>query len=425
MINDMAIHLRGLFRIARDQETFQRIRKDIEENIRFSGRNLWILILAILIASFGLNVNSSAVIIGAMLISPLMGPIMGIGLGASINDIALLKRSAQNFLFATSFSLLTSTLYFLFTPLDDAHSELLARTSPNIYDVFIALAGGFAGIIAISGNNRGNVLPGVAIATALMPPLCTAGYGLATLQWKFLFGAFYLFIINGVFIALSTYLFARFIRFPLVHDRDKQKDRRQQRLIWALTLTTLIPSVFFSYQMLRGNQFRQNANRFIEQEIVRNGAIVLSKEINAGNREIKLYLAGTRINKTPNEFAELLSKFYALPNVKLDLQQGQNLHDIRHSLNDLQQKFEQKNSQDVYIRYKLDSIQDHNAQIQKIADELPLLFNGIIGVFRGREHEILILTDKKIKIENMDSVKLKSWLSLRLSQDSIKLILAK
>ena len=192
-------------------EEFTQVKLEIEKGIRFNGTNLWILIIAILVASLGLNVNSTAVVIGAMLISPLMGPIIGMGWSACINDLELLKKAARNFAFATVASLLTSTFYFTFTPLDEAHSELLARTAPNIYDVLIAFFGGMAGIIAIGSKNKGNVLPGVAIATALMPPLCTAGYGIATGQWSFFFGALYLFIINSVYIALATYVFVKIV----------------------------------------------------------------------------------------------------------------------------------------------------------------------------------------------------------------------
>ena len=175
----------------------------ISKNVEFKGANLWILIFAILVASVGLNVNSTAVIIGAMLISPLMGPIMGVGLAAGINDFELLKKSLKNLGIAIAISIITSTIYFSFTPLNDAQSELLARTEPSIWDVLIALFGGLAGIVAGSRKEKSNAIPGVAIATALMPPLCTAGYGLATGNVYYFFGAFYLFFINSVFSSSS------------------------------------------------------------------------------------------------------------------------------------------------------------------------------------------------------------------------------
>lgn len=202
------------FSLHHEKEAYSKVIETIEQGVVFKGTNLWVLIFAIFIASLGLNVNSTAVIIGAMLVSPLMGPIMGMGLAMGINDLALLKKSANNFAFAVSISLITSTFYFYISPLNEAHSEILARTSPTIYDVLIAFFGGLAGILATSSKLKGNVIPGVAIATALMPPLCTAGYGLASGNLSFFSGALYLFFINTVFIALSTFLTVRFLKFP-------------------------------------------------------------------------------------------------------------------------------------------------------------------------------------------------------------------
>jgi len=203
----------GKFKLATEREDLQFIRKEIESGIEFKGTNLWILIFAILIASLGLHTNSPAVIVGAMLISPLMGPIMGLGFGVAINDFKLLKRSLINCLFASSVSLMMSTLFFLLTPLHESTSELLHRTSPNIYDVLIALFGGLSGMLATSSKLKGNVVPGVAIATALMPPLCTAGYGLASGNMRYFFGALLLFLINTIFIAAATFVITRLLKF--------------------------------------------------------------------------------------------------------------------------------------------------------------------------------------------------------------------
>lgn len=208
-------------------ETIESIRKGIE----FKGTNLWVLIFATFVASLGLNTNSTAVIIGAMLISPLMGPIMGFGLGLGISDFDLIKRSFRNFATATVFSVITSTLFFLISPISEAQSELLARTQPTVYDVLIAFFGGLAGIVASSTKSKGNVIPGVAIATALMPPLCTAGFGLASGNLYYFFGAFYLYFINTVFISLATYVVVRlynpqiemFARFKMKSSFHKTK----------------------------------------------------------------------------------------------------------------------------------------------------------------------------------------------------------
>ena len=203
-----------------ERATVDSIRKGVE----FKGANLWILIFAIFMASLGLNVNSTAVIIGAMLISPLMGPIMGVGLSVGLNDFELMKRSLKSFLITTAFSVTTATIFFFLAPIAGSQSELLARTSPTIYDVFIALFGGLAGVVALSTKEKGNVIPGVAIATALMPPLCTAGYGLASGNLIYFLGAFYLYFINSVFISLATFLGVRVMHFQRKEFVDKTRE---------------------------------------------------------------------------------------------------------------------------------------------------------------------------------------------------------
>lgn len=218
------------FNLEEDKASEDEIIENVKKGIEFKGMNLWVLIFAIFIASIGLNVNSTAVIIGAMLISPLMGPIMGIGLGIGINDFELIKKSYKNLGVAVLISVITSTFYFLITPLSDAQSELLARTTPTIWDVFIALFGGLAGIVAATRKSISNVIPGVAIATALMPPLCTAGYGLATGTLSYFLGAMYLFFINSVFISLATYLIVRFTKFHKKEFLDPLREKKSKTL---------------------------------------------------------------------------------------------------------------------------------------------------------------------------------------------------
>lgn len=214
-------------------ETIESIKKGIE----FKGTNLWVLIFATFVASLGLNTNSTAVIIGAMLISPLMGPIMGFGLGLGISDFELIKRSFRNFATATIFSVITSTLYFLISPISEAQSELLARTQPTVYDVLIAFFGGLAGIVASSTKSKGNVIPGVAIATALMPPLCTAGFGLASGNLYYFFGAFYLYFINTVFISLATFVVVRLLKYPKKVFLDKQREKIVTRYVGIIVFS--------------------------------------------------------------------------------------------------------------------------------------------------------------------------------------------
>lgn len=297
----------------------------IREGVSFRGTNLIILVLAIFIASLGLNTNSTAVIIGAMLISPLMGPIIGIGLGIGITDFDLLKRSVRNLSVAAVFSMLASCLYFLISPVAEGHSELLARTSPTIYDVLIGFFGGGAGIIAICSRSKGNVVPGVAIATALMPPLCTAGYGLATLQMHYFLGATYLFIINSIFICLATFIGVKLLHFHPVATVNPLRAKKIRRLVYGLAILTLLPSIYLTYNMLRQSRFEINADKFVAQECQWLDTHVLSSSEtwNKSGRQINLTLIG----KSMPQDSLLLAlssrlKFYNLEGTKIKIFQG-------------------------------------------------------------------------------------------------------
>ena len=256
--------------------------KSIRDDVTFRGINIIILVLAILIASLGLNTNSTAVIIGAMLISPLMGPIIGIGLAVGIHDFELMKRSFRNLFMATLFSVATSCLYFLVSPVNAHHSELLARTSPTIYDVFIGFFGGAAGILAIGSRVKGNVIPGVAIATALMPPLCTVGYGLATWQMSYFFGAFYLFFINSVFIACATTLGVKLMKYHVKDFSNPQRARRVRRTVYAVAILTMIPACWLTWRMYRQSTFEANCDRFVAQQFDFQGTQVLHTQAKFG-----------------------------------------------------------------------------------------------------------------------------------------------
>jgi len=236
----------------------------IQRAVDFKGINVWLLGFAVIIASVGLNVNSTAVIIGAMLISPLMGPINGVGLAVGTYDMELLHRSIRNLLFMVGISLVASTLYFLLSPLGDAQSELLARTRPTIFDVIIATFGGLAGIVAASRKDLPfTVVSGVAIATALMPPLCTAGYGIATWQLSYAFGAFYLFFINSFFIALSTFVMVRYLRFPRHKYIDPRREKIVRRVIIVLAILTAVPSIFSAVSVIKETVFNTQVNKFV------------------------------------------------------------------------------------------------------------------------------------------------------------------
>ena len=266
----------------------------IKAGIWFRGQNVWILAFSIIIASVGLNVNSTAVVIGAMLISPLMGPIIGLGLAMGTNDLDLLKLAAKNLLVMVLISLAASTLFFLLSPLNLVNpTELEARTSPTIYDVLIALFGGLAGILENSRKERGTAIAGVAIATALMPPLCTAGYGLSSLKFHFFFGAMYLFIINTVFITLATYVMVKYLRFKTAAGLDPATVTRRRHLITALILIVAIPSLYSAIVMVRDTNFERNVESFVrENRLVSRSYISDYRIYKDHGRKVEVFLTG-------------------------------------------------------------------------------------------------------------------------------------
>lgn len=308
----------------RSKEDEQVTVESIRNGVEFKGTNLWVLIFATFIASLGLNVNSTAVIIGAMLISPLMGPIMGVGLAVGLNDFELMKRSLKSYLVATLFSVITATVYFAFTPLDEVQSELLARTSPTIYDVFIALVGGLAGIVALATKEKGNVIPGVAIATALMPPLCTAGFGLATGNLLYFLGAFYLYFINSVFISLATYIGVRVMHFQRKQFVDKVREKLVRKYIIGIAIVTMCPAVYLTYNIVRETIYQSSTNSFISSELQFPDSQVLSREISFDKQEIKVVLIGKEISEDQLQAARHKLADYKLNNTKLVIFQGAN-----------------------------------------------------------------------------------------------------
>ncbi|HNT42336.1 MAG TPA: DUF389 domain-containing protein, partial [Tenuifilaceae bacterium] len=280
------------FNLESELDSYDRIHESIVKDVVFRGTNLWILMFAIIIASVGLNMNSTAVIIGAMLISPLMGPINGMGYSIATYNMKLFKISLKNYGFAVLAGLFASTLYFSISPISTAHSELLSRTTPTIYDVIIALFGGLAGIVAISSKQKGNVIPGVAIATALMPPLCTAGYGLATGQFNFFFGALYLFTINTVFIGISSVAISQILKFPIIADMDVRQKKSINRWISTVIIVVLLPSIYFGYRLVQNEKFNLNASRYISNVSSFEGNYLLRNNIDVRKKIITLTYGG-------------------------------------------------------------------------------------------------------------------------------------
>lgn len=285
------------FNLLADKAPNEVIETRIRDGVALQGATPWILMFAILVASIGLNVNSTAVIIGAMLISPLMGPIMGVGHGVAVHDFTLVRSALTNLFISTVIGLVVSALYFMLTPLSEAQSELLARTSPTLWDVLVAMFGGMAGIIGVTREEKSAVIPGVAIATALMPPLCTAGYGVATGQWHFFGGAFYLYSINCVFIALSTFVGIRLLRFPYHDFVDARTERKVKYAMWLIALVTLIPSVYLATALVKKELYRSRALQFVRNEFVFKDAYVVDARVDVPSKKIDVSLIGTPIRQ--------------------------------------------------------------------------------------------------------------------------------
>ncbi len=371
----------------------------IKKDISFRGPTAWILILAIFIASIGLNVNSTAVIIGAMLISPLMGPILGVGLAVGTYDIEMLVRSLKNLAIAVTISLITSTIYFAITPLNIEQTELLARTKPTILDVLIALFGGFAGAIAGSRKEKTNVIPGVAIATALMPPLCTAGYGLATLKLEFFFGAFYLFFINSVFISLSTFIVVKYLRIPLVSVIEKAKLSRYRNILVAFIIITVAPSAVIFYYVIQETRFKVSAEKFISQECYFEGSELINSKIRHSDSlsVIDLYYIGDEINEEEEkELSSLLEEYKISGNetfpstkkteIKIHQEQS-NTREFEKKMTELNNDIRMKVVGDLYERNEA-LIRDKDKKIEVLEQELIRLSKKDTIPFRQLSNEM-------------------------------------
>lgn len=424
-----------------EEETIANIRADAS----FRGAQLWVLIFAIFIASLGLNVNSTAVIIGAMLISPLMGPIVGMGLAVGINDLDLLRVSAKNFGVATIISVATATVYFLLSPYRELQSELLARTSPTLYDVLIAFFGGAAGIVAIATGGKGNIIPGVAIATALMPPLCTAGYGLATGQWVFFLGAIYLFFINTVFIAVATFLGVRLMQFKLHPELNHERAVRARRILIFMVVLTLVPAGFMTFSLVRKSLFEQRLANFTDTELSWPGTQILSRRADRESRAISVAVIGREIEAAQIAAARERLANYGLADYQLNIVQGTQsdslihlLGELQHSKTDLSRTTLQQNMQIHSLEVALDDYQRLNRLAEQLRPELHALYPDISAISLARTTEVLTDTaiteaakpltmavvsmagGKRLDTEQMQ--RLAEWLEARVEADTLALV---
>lgn len=312
-----------LFNLHYGEQDKEKVLENVRQGISFSGANVWILACAIMVASIGLNVNSTAVVIGAMLISPLMGPIVGAGFALGMYDFNLLRKSLKNLFVSTMVGLVVSFIYFLLTPFKEAQSEILARTTPNIYDVLIAFFGGLVGVIAVTRVEKGNPVAGVAIATALMPPLCTAGYGLAIGEFGYFAGALFLYAINCVFICIATFVMVKYLRYPAVGLVDNKKASSVRNWITFITLLMIVPSVYFAYRFVQQQRFYEKVSRYIQQEYEHKGNTIIYRKTYYSSNPRRIELAFLTRRFTAEQIREEQKKLedFGIENTRIVIRQ--------------------------------------------------------------------------------------------------------
>ena len=438
------MNFKDYFNANRDLESQEKSVEQIKGGVSFKGANLWLLIFAILIASLGLNVNSTAVIIGAMLISPLMGPIIGMGLAVGTNDVELLKRASQNYIVATLISIMAATFYFLLTPYQGTQSELLARTSPTLYDVMIAFIGGGAGILALCIRDKGNVLPGVAIATALMPPLCTAGYGLASGSMKFFLGAFFLYFINTVFIALSTFIGVKMMRFEPKTFIDPKRAKVGRRTIVAVVVLTMIPAAYMTWLTMQQSLMDRQMGQFIRHHLKWDGSQIIANSIN-DDSTIHVVAVGNIISQEKIKDAQAaLNNYSSLQGYKLKLIQGTTTDSIMALSNRLtglydngnnqQQLLEQATEENNALRKQLAYYQDYEQLSRDIKSEVKVIAPQVKSIALmptlqvstdtvPEQRRLTAIVTLGRPINNASHTQLLNWLKARCHNSNLNLII--
>lgn len=412
----------------------------IRNNIEFKGPNAWILAVAVIIASVGLNVNSIPVVIGAMLISPLMGPIFGLGLGLGVSDIQLMKSSGKNLLVMVSISMAVAFLYFLITPLSMSNpTELLARTSPTFYDVLIALFGGFAGILEQCRKDKGTVFSGVAIATALMPPLCTAGYGLASGEFSYFLGALYLFVINCTFIMLATYIGVKYFRFRPTEYQDETIGKRTKRLTTALILIFIIPSIWSAVLLIQQNNFDVNATTFAEHRSTYGKSILYDYKINhKDNTTLTLFFTGETLSERDKDELYSVASEYHIEKEQIQirdysLEEKSDMNAFKDIYEKKESIISAKEQEIILLKNELEKIKNNRHEYDRISKEIFSIKSSVSDVTIAKGHSFNRDTTASneviyITISSADSIatsevdELREWLKVRLDTDKLEVL---
>ena len=431
-------YFRELLDIRGDMMGYEEIDAMMLENTAIHGSNMWILMLAIFIASIGLNVNSTAVIIGAMLISPLMSGILTLGYSLAVKDLALMRRSLASFGTQVAISLIASTLYFLLTPLQEPTAEMIARTSPTIWDVLIALFGGIAGMIGNTRQKKGNVIPGVAIATALMPPLCTAGYGIATLQPRFLLGAFYLFAINTLFIALSAALVTVLLRVPAHREISPRRQKKINRIIVSITVITVIPSILIGGMTVYNSVMDSNIERYLKSEFVFSDTQLVQSSTDKMEKKISVSLVGQPVSQEAIAMLQKELANYGLEGYTLHVTQNSVSADLENSdrvtialqenaISALQEKLEEKERELDAANRQLEEMRsspDPADKLQALSAAAPRIFTKLetcsVGYMSDSEGEFILLTASASEPMSAGEIEtLENWLRTETGLDRV------
>lgn len=433
-------NIRERFDLREDSAGQEEVVANINKSVEFRGTNLWVLICATFIASLGLNVNSTAVIIGAMLISPLMGPIMGVGLSLGINDFQLLKKSLRNFLWMFVAAAVTSTVYFLISPYSSAQSELLARTSPTTYDVLIAFFGGMAGMLAQTRRDRAGtvtVISGVAIATALMPPLCTVGFGIANGEIRYILGALYLFLINTVFIAVASYLMVIFLKYQKKTEIDHVKSKRMRRYVILFVIAVIVPSTIMTFNILRKTQFETNVGRYVNNVFQYNKTMLVDYDTKyhyeGRKSSVEVRLVGEPLSANVIENAGAQMAFFGLEDTELIVRQAD--ENERIDISKLQKSYaeiiDEKNRTISSLETRLSSVQtvdtiavsDISREMKHVADHVASISvsKHIAYDMDGAPCDTAVIVTLKpdSAAGKLDSERIKGWLCTRLKTDKV------
>ena len=416
----------------------------IRKNIAFKGHNVFILACAIIIASVGLNVNSIPVIIGAMLISPVMGPIQGFGFGLGIQDNRLVKESMENFLIMVSISIAASALYFILSPLNlENPSELLARTNPSIYDVLIALFGGMAGMLETSRKERGTVISGVAIATALMPPLCTVGYGLSILNWHYVLGALYLFLINSIFIALATFAAVKYFRFPIVENTDENHKRLPKHWMAVILIVVIVPSILSAISVIKENNFTTHAERLVAENKNLGKCFIYDHKATYSRKtpKLELFLAGEtltdeakrKLYKNAEEYGITRSQIVFHEDATSMRQEFSETEMMKGFFEHSDQQIKTLNDSIAKLATTLSDYQSKEIPVDAISKELFTQYPNIVEVSLSRGAAVsvsdsiateqiiaFITTQKPMPTENHDRIE--RWLKVRLKNENVVVV---